>query len=100
MTLFYILCRGGRWLPRILMSRSAMPPTVDDEPLEPHEGAHLNDQGHPGKRVRDEDGHPVDFFLKVLVRVVRLAHPDGRLGLIGDAAIPHDDNRIPPLSRA
>jgi hypothetical protein len=92
MTLLYILCsRGSEWLPLILMSRSAMPPTVDDEPLEPHEGAHLDDQGNPGKRVRDEDGHPVDFFLKVPLRVVRLAHPDGRLWLIGDAAIPHDD---------
>ncbi len=73
------------------MRVSAMTPAVDDQPLEPHEGAQMDDQGHPGKSVRDEDGHAVYLLLPVLVRVVRLSHPDGGLGLIGNAAIPHHD---------
>jgi hypothetical protein len=72
-------------------NRSAVPPTIDDKSLEPHEGTQLDDQGHLGERAWDENGHAVDVFLPVPVRIVRYAQPDGRFRLIGDAAIPHDD---------
>ena len=108
MTLFCVLCRGGRCLPQdpfsaaipriklkearvtkaaarrecrdLRISRSAMPPAVDDEPLEPHEGAHLDDQGHPGESVRYKNSHTVDAFQAVRV-----------VGLTGNATVPYDD---------
>ena len=68
--------REGGGVSKFTINFSAMPPTVDDKPLESHEGAQLNDQGHSGESVRYKNSHTVDAFLAVLVRVMRFAHPD------------------------
>jgi hypothetical protein len=68
---------------------SAMAPAINNQSLEPHESADLDDQGYPGKSARDKNSYAVYLFLEVLARVVRLSHPDGGFGLIGNAAIPH-----------
>jgi hypothetical protein len=63
-----------------------MAPTFDHQSLESHKGIEVNPQRDFRQFPGDENGHPFYRLLPIVLGVVGIAEPDGRPGLIGNAA--------------
>jgi hypothetical protein len=63
-----------------------MAPAFDYQSLESHKGIEVNPQWDFRQFPGDENGHPFYRLLPIVLGVVGIAEPDGRPGLIGNAA--------------